>query len=651
MLICDPHDFRCVENSRSAVSISELHRSALNFVCSSRLLQSLSQRLLVPRRLGWKLATLWLTCALAACGNGAPSSNGSSLTKSLYPKSSQSPPSDPSSSTSQTSSSERKPTIVPPSNPTAAEAARFLTQATFGPTEADIKALSASTFPAWLAAQTTAPISQPTHLGWEEQRLAQLSAGTPQSGLTVNQFYESFWEGAATAPDQLRQRVAFALSQIFVVSFAGTTVDARGPASYLDMLNNDAFGNFRTILTDVTYHPMMGTFLTYAGNQKESSDGTRTPDQNYARELMQLMTIGLYALNVDGTVKTDGAGNSIPTYTQSDVIGLAKVFTGLSWYSPAPSSSTYSGIHRDPNSMITPMMVYNQYHSTSEKDFLGTKLPASSTADTAGDIKIALDTLFNHPNVGPFLAQRLIQQLVTSNPSPAYVQRVASVFNNNGNGVRGDMAAVVTAILNDPEARDMGNVSVSSFGKLREPLIRLTNWMRAFQANSQSGEWLMNSTATNKSLSEAPLTAPSVFNFWRPGYSPPTPQLASHNLLSPEFQVTDPVSVASYLNFMQITVVSGVGLTPISGSGHDITSAYSAELSVANDAGALVDRMNFLLLYGQMSAGLHQKVLDAVSDVAVPVSGTEDQVSAALLKRVQLAVFLTMASPEYITQR
>lgn len=182
------------------------------------------------------------------------------------------------------------------------------------------------------------------------------------------------------------------------------------------------------------------------------------------------------------------------------------------------------------------MTIYNQFHSISQKDFLGVSIPASTTADTAADVKFALDTIFNHPNIGPFIAYRLIQQLVTSNPTPAYVQRVATVFNNNGKGVRGDMAAVVTAVLTDTEARDMTSVSSPSFGKLREPILRLAHWMRAFSATSQSGNWLMGSTSANTSLGQSPLTSPSVFNFWPPGYAPPNTQLASHNLLSPEFQ-------------------------------------------------------------------------------------------------------------------
>ena len=494
-------------------------------------------------------------------------------------------------------------------------------------------------------------VSTPTHQAWVDQRLTQLQAVTPTATLSANQFYESFWQHAALAPDELRQRVKFALSQIFVISLVDTNVDVRGAASYYDMLGADAFGNFRTLMNDVTYHPMMGIYLTYMSNVKES--GTSTPDQNYARELMQLMTIGLYKLNSDGSRQLDSSGNPVPTYSQDDILGLSKVFTGLAWYSPTPTSTTFNGGNKDPNAAITPMIAYNQFHSTSAKSFLGVTIPASTTADTTGDIKIALDTLFNNPNVGPFIAFRLIQQLVTSNPSPAYVSRVAAVFNSNSAGVRGDMAAVVTAILTDTEARDTAtDVASASFGKLREPVVRLANWMRAFSVTSQSGSWLMTSTSANTSLGESPLTSGSVFNFWPPGYAPPNTQLAAHNLLSPEFQGVDEVTVAGYLNTMQGAIGNGIGSVPSGGSGADIQSAYTAEMAVANDANALADRMNLLLLYGQMSATLRQRLVDSINGVAIPGgTATQAQINAALLNRAKIAVMLTMASPDYLVQR
>ncbi|MBP2157725.1 MULTISPECIES: DUF1800 family protein [Asticcacaulis] len=535
--------------------------------------------------------------------------------------------------------------VTPPPvivRPTQAEASRFLMQASFGATDADITAITTTTFSDWIAAQVAMSAGTP-HLAWMDRRLAEIRAANPSSNVSASQFYESFWSLAASAPDQLRQRVKFALSEIFVISFASDTEDPRGNASYYDMLGKHAFGNFRDLLEDVTYHPAMGLYLTYRGNQKEDTRTGRNPDQNYAREIMQLMTIGLYLLNNDGTLKNDLFGNAQPTYGQNDIDGLAKVFTGLSWYHPTPTNSTFSGGSKDDDRHIRPMIAYNNYHSISAKSFLGTNIPATTTADTVGDVKTALDTLFNHPNVGPFIGKQLIQRLVTSNPSPAYVGRVAATFNNNGSGVRGDMAAVVRAILLDSEARSAGD---AAYGKLKEPIVRLANWMRTFEAASQSGNWLLSATSAPTSLGQSPLTSPSVFNFYRPGYVPTRSALGTKGLLAPEFQATDEVSVAGYINTMQAAVGSGIG------SGNDIRSAYSKEVALATDVPALLDRLNLVLYAGTQSAGLRSKISAAVTGITIPGgTASQSQIDTAKLNRVKLAVFLSLASPEYIAQR
>ena len=527
---------------------------------------------------------------------------------------------------------------------TESEASRLLTQATFGPTESAISSTRLADATSWINAQLAMP-QGPSFVSQLDARLVQLRAANAGAVLTPSQFYEAFWQNAVTGADQLRQRMRFALSQIMVISLLDPVIDdeIRGAGAYYDVLGANAFGNYRTLLEQVSLHPMMGLYLTHLGNQKEDPAGTRTPDENYAREVMQLFSIGVYRLNLDGTLQRDIAGQPIPTYGEADIAGLAKVFTGFSWYSPTPSTNTFAGRNRDPESSVRPMIAYAAFHSTSQKSFLGTTIPASATVDATGDLRIALDTLFNHPNVGPFMATRLIQQFVTSNPTPAYVQRVATVFNNNGSGVRGDLGAVIRAVLLDAEARNLSVINSQDFGKLREPVIRITNWMRGFGATSQSGNWLMVSTASNTSLFQAPLTAPSVFNFWRPGYVPPSTQLASRNLLAPEFSSVDEVAVAGYLNTLQTTVNTGIG------SGNDIRSSYTAEIALANDAAALVGRVNTLLLYGQMSAGLRQNIIDAVK--AIAVTGTQAQIDAALLNRAKLAVYLAMSSPEYLAQR
>jgi uncharacterized protein (DUF1800 family) len=349
------------------------------------------------------------------------------------------------------------------------DASRFLEQATFGATDADIHHLSLIGFQAWLNEQfALSPTPQEPNV---EQALILNNPTCAASDVKCNAalfeqnnqgeiyFQDAFWQQALAANDQLRQRVKYALSEIFVVSTYSTVVqnEPRGQANYYDMLGNDAFGNFRTLLNDVTLNPIMGQFLSMLGNDK--GNATTDPDENYAREVMQLFTIGLYKLNDDGSQQLDATGKPIPTYSNTDVMGLAKVFTGFSWNIPGDSTDNAwsnccvyvgTGVGED----ILPMQSFPSHHSTAEKDFLGVTIAAQASPNPDGDLKIALDTLFNHPNLPAFFSKQLIQHLVTSNPSPAYVSRVAAVFKDNGLGVRGDMKAVITAILLDPEARN-----------------------------------------------------------------------------------------------------------------------------------------------------------------------------------------------------
>lgn len=530
---------------------------------------------------------------------------------------------------------------APPAKPTAAEASRFLAQATFGPTDADITAVTSTSYSDWINAQLAMPVGS-SHLTLMDARLAVLKATNPNASLNSNHFYETFYGQAVTAPDQLRQRVKFALSEIFVTSLAAGNIDVRTNASFYDMLGKDAFGNFRTLLQDVTYHPAMGQYLTYLANQKENATTGRNPDENYAREVMQLFTIGLYELNADGTVKTDLFGKTTPTYSTADIQGLAKVFTGLSWYHPAPTNSTFFGGSRDASAYTRAMIGYPAFHSTSQKTFLGTTIPASANVNVDGDVATAIDTLFNHPNVGPFISKQLIQRLVTSNPSPDYVKRVAAVFNNNGSGVRGDLSAVIRAILLDTEARTAS--TDQDYGKIREPVIRLTHFLRSFEATSTSGNWSIGSTSAQTSLNQSPFTSPSVFNFFRPGYIPPNTTVGGRNKVAPEMQITDEVSTAAYINVMMGAINNGF-------SSGDIKSAYTKELALSTDAPALTERMNLLLYGGRMSDGLKTKIVAAVNSVAIPATGTTAQVDTAKLNRVKLAALLSLSSPEYIAQR
>ncbi|HET7794679.1 MAG TPA: DUF1800 domain-containing protein [Rhizobacter sp.] len=526
--------------------------------------------------------------------------------------------------------------------PTQAEAARFLAQATYGPTEASINALTQSSYSAWLNDQFTRPAVP--HRTYVDQKAADLAA----NGGTVSptNFRESYWRQALTGPDQLRQRAAFALSQIFVISFVDGTLanQTRGVTSYYDMLAEKAFGNYRDLLESVSLHPMMGVYLTSLRNQKEDANG-RVPDENYAREIMQLFSIGLYELNDDGTTR---GSTPTETYTHDDIMGLAKVFTGFSWYAgPNASDRTttrFFGGNAQAERDFRPMQAYNTYHSISEKRFLGTTIAANGTANADADLQTALDTLFNHHNVGPFIGKQLIQRMVTSNPSPAYVARVAAAFNNNGSGVRGDMKAVFRAILLDPEAR-ADNSASTTFGKVREPVLRLSHLLRAFKATSTSNEFT-GIDNTDGTLSQTAMRSPTVFNFYRPGYTPPNSAAAAAGLVAPELQLASEVSVAAYLNYLR-----GTWLTV--NTARDIQLDFSAEMALADNPAALVDRLNLLLMSGQMTSALRTQILAGINGrtIPAPTSNNQATVDSAKRDRVFIGILLTMASPDYMVQK
>jgi uncharacterized protein (DUF1800 family) len=341
----------------------------------------------------------------------------------------------------------------------------------------------------------------------------------------------------------------------------------------------------------------------------------------------------------------------VETYTNADVTGLAKVFTGFSWGGPDKTDGRfYGGSPQDANRDVIPMQAYPKFHSTSAKTFLGVSIPAQNPADPATSLRIALDTLFNHPNVGPFIGKQLIQRLVTSNPSTGYVSRVAAAFNNNGSGVRGDMKAVIRAILLDPEARTLATAQGNSYGKLREPVIRLANWARAFNASTASTRFAIGDTSSaNNALGQSPMKSASVFNFYRPGYVPPNTSAGAAGLTVPEMQITHETSVAGYINYMQGVVPNGPGSS--SGQAADrVVSAYASELALADTPAALVDRINLLLLANGMKSATRTQIINAVSAITVSTTNTT-AASTARKNRVYLAVLLAMASPEYIVQK
>jgi len=540
------------------------------------------------------------------------------------------------------------------------DASRFLQEATFGATDADIRNVSQNGFQWWLNQQFAMP---PTlHEPYVEQALIRNNPPCTPSDVKCNAMLfvqndtqeayvqQSFWQQAEAGNDQLRQRVKYALSQIFVVSSTNPAVAnmPRGEAAYLDLLGADAFGNFRQLLQDVTLNPMMGQFLSVQGNDK--GDSTRDPDENYAREVMQLLTIGLYQLNPDGSLQLDTTGNPIPTYSNTDVMGLAKVFTGFSWNVPGNQSDTAWGnccmyVGTGFGEDIAPMVSYPNHHSTDEKDFLGVTIPGNGNADPDGDLKIALDTLFNHPNLPPFFCRQLIEHLVTSNPSPAYVSRIAAVFQNDGTGVRGNLQAVIQAILLDEEARGSAAATANpQYGKVREPLVRYLEWARAFTAQSRGGSYNLGSTEDPiYGLGEMTLRSPTVFNWFAPGYVPPGTSIAQAGLVAPEMQITDVSTVVGYLNYMQGAIGSNAT------GGADLFSSYSAEMALAATPDALINRINLLLMAGQMSSTLQSEIIAAVNAIPIPASGQE-QINAALANRVMTAVYLTMASPDFSAQ-
>jgi uncharacterized protein (DUF1800 family) len=541
-----------------------------------------------------------------------------------------------------------------------ADASRFLMQATFGGSEADVNHLSTIGYNAWFTEQFAIPNT--LHEPYAERQII-LNNNPPcaASDTKCNQtlflgtggdpYYEQpFWSSTLTGKDALRKRVQFALSELFVISSQDAVIGQmpRGLANYYDLLGNDTFGNFRQLLNDVTLSPMMGIYLSTLANDK--GDATRDPDENYAREVMQLFTIGLWQLNPDGSQQLDGSGNPIPTYTNTDVMGIAKVFTGFSWNMNGNSSdqawSGYGAVYAGTGfgQDLLPMTTYPTHHSTDEKDFVGTTIPAGSS-DPAADLKIALDALFNHPNLPPFVCKQLIQRLVTSNPSPAYIQRVAAVFQDDGLGVRGDMQAVITAILMDEEARNLASNNGPNYGRVQEPLVRFTHMARAFTAASRSGAFDGGSADDPAyGFGEMASRSPTVFNWFAPGFVPAGTTIATAGLTAPEMEITDVTTVIGYLNSMQQAVSSGYG------NNADLYLPLTTETALASNPDALMDRVNLLLLGGQMSSTLRGEIEGAVTSIPVPTSGDPTAINNALLARAQTAVFLTVASPEYNAQ-
>jgi len=514
------------------------------------------------------------------------------------------------------------PTVIPL---TQTAAARLLQQASFGADRTQIERLQNLGHEAWLNEQFSMPRSM-SHVDW--LFASGFDAMTYQYSSSPMDY--SVWRKFLSSPDVLRQRVVYALSQILVVSIDGVPSAWKSFAVgyYLDVLETHAFGDFRTLIEAVTLTPAMGDYLNMRGNRK-ANDAGRVPDENYAREVMQLFTLGLLNIQSNGMpVLRDG--QPVESYVQDDVTGLARALTGWDYASGAGLDNT------TPARYVMPMQHYPSRHETGEKRFLGTTIAAGT--DGYSSLRRALDVLCAHPNVGPFLGRQLIQRLVTSNPSADYVARVAAAFANNGAGQRGDLAAVVRAVLTDPEATSVP--TDPGAGKLIEPVLRFARWARAFKVQSPSGAWkLGNLSDPATRLGQSPLHSPSVFNFFRPGYVAPNTPLAARSLVAPELQITTETSVAGFVNVMQTVVSSATGFL-----GSDLTPDYSELLALGADINALAAQAEWLLAANRLSASSRATIRSALAQMP---ELTETQ----RRNRVCAAVLLTLVCPEALVQQ
>ncbi|WP_018013794.1 DUF1800 domain-containing protein [Teredinibacter turnerae] len=541
----------------------------------------------------------------------------------------------------------------------------MLDQATFGTTAKTLVAAMEKSREQWLDEQIALP--QTLHLPLLDERLTEIGfepapevEKDDEGWVRDIQRSDIWWESAVWGQDQLRQRVAYALSQILVISNVSDVLynDSRGIANYHDILAAHAFGSYRDLLKAVTLNPMMGEYLSMVRNEKADAQRNIRPDENYAREVMQLFSIGLVQLNIDGSPVLDNQQQPVPTYGQDDIKNLARVFTGWNhatinqWWEWASSGAAE----------ILPMKAFPAYHDTGSKTLFGDKsIPADLTPEQ--DIDAALDILFAHSNVAPFISKQLIQRLITSNPSPDYVARVASVFNDNGAGEKGDLKAVIKAIYLDDEAINGPTLAPTTFGKLREPLLKVTGLWRAFKAQGipvreNNGSLSLNRLrfrGSDREMGQRPYGSFSVFNFYRPDYQQPG-EIKNNDLIAPEFQIMTDSQLVSSISRLSGSIFwrdtknawPQSELTNPNNQPKADWDLYPAQLfleeekQLANDPSALVERLNLLLLHGTMSTQLRATIIDFITEFQ-PYSSAE--------MRVYDALVLVMASPEYAIQR
>ncbi len=508
-----------------------------------------------------------------------------------------------------------------PDNPMSKEEAfRLLEQTSFGATLKDIDAISGKGPEFWLDDQMSKPATF-------------MSDGLRQSkNDRWNEYINVWWRHAVNADDQLRQRVAFALSEIFVISSADGLGDEQpGLANYYDILLRHSFGNYRELIEEITLNPVMGEYLSMKGNHKPDPEENLRPDENYARELLQLFSIGLSLLNDDGTTINDADGVPLPTYDQDIVEAFAHVFTG--WHFANADHFRWPQ-NKD---FINPMVAWPEYHDTGEKKILNGKvIPAGQTAEE--DLADALDNIADHPNVGPFIVKHLIAKLVTSNPSKQYVRDVVQVFNSNSNGERGNLGSTVKAILMHKEARQGHIENPDTFGKTKEPLLRITQMWRAFEPNDGIHPDF-NYAWVSDELQQAPLASPTVFNFFTPDFSQPG-RIRDMGLVSPEFEILDESSMISLTSRVLANSLWSHNYK-VAGDGHRIAINIDREMEMEHDRELLLDHLDLLLLGGRMSPELRLEVSKLMD--------TRDYNNAAS-QRIAEAIFLIMSSPEAAVQ-
>lgn len=508
-----------------------------------------------------------------------------------------------------------------PDNPMSEEMLfRLLEQTTFGARLEDIEQLPGRSPESWINEQMSLPATF-------------MSDGLKKAkNDRWNEYVNVWWRNSILAEDQLRQRVAFALSQIFVISASdGLGEQQPGLANYYDILTRHAFGNYRELLEEVTLNPIMGEYLSMKGNLKPDAELNLRPDENYARELLQLFSIGLSMLNEDGTTINDADGIPLPTYDQDTVEAFAHVFTG--WHFANAEHFRWPK-NKD---FINPMVAWPEYHDTGEKKLLnGFVIPAGQSAEK--DLDDALDNIASHPNVGPFIVKHLITKLITSNPSPEFISDVVQVFNKNADGERGNLGSTVKAILMHTEARAGHQTNPQTFGKVKEPLIRITQLWRAFTPDTIHPDF--NYGWVGNELQQSPLGSPSVFNFFSPDFSQPG-DIRNDGLVSPEFEIIDETSTISMTSRL-LSVSLWSHNYKVTSNEKRIAINIDREMDMENDRESLLDHLDLLLLGGRMSTDLRLEVNTLMN--------TRDYKNAAS-QRIAEAIFMIISSPEAAVQR